>query len=1042
MGVAGRPALGDRHRVRIGTTLTRPRLRALLAKGETARLTTVVAPAGYGKTTLLTESAVPARTAWHTCTLDDREVIPAVDHLARAVRTALPELNFTNPTVAGDPHAIAAALCDALGSAELVLVLDDVHVVRDRDPSARLFEALCQQLPPTVRLILSSRRQPPFAVQRLRDDGQLVEVAAGDLAFTADEVTALLAGCLGLDGTWSARIHRTTGGWPIAVRLAAEALRHGRVADPDRAQTGTLFDHVAMEIVEREPQRTRELIRTAARFERFRPELLEALGHPSATEITAELVGRGLFVESLPSTPGWFGLLPLAKEFVLGRMPLPDKDVRELYTVAARWFTDNAQLDAAFAALAELGDLDGVQRLLDTRSDDVMRHGGADAIIAAVRLVPPESRYPRTWQLAGEAHQVRGDWTSALDCLQRTLEDGRPLIPAVARRLAWLHYFSGAPADALAVYQRSVLDGADPTSESLLLSCVASAQWARGELDACRTAASRAMTLARGCGDDAALAAAHTVFAMFAAAKGDQAALAEHNRDGLWHAERAGDVLSVVRIRSNRASHLIEEGDYRGALAELEIALPLADLTGFATYRAFCLNNRGEARLGLGQLDEATADLVAAKNIFTAIDSCLAAVPLALLAETYRLREDRVLAKTAYQQAIQLAEVNNTVTQLVPALAGLARLLVDDEPETSAELIQRALSLGTGFGYATALLASSALSLRRGDGIAALHSATEAELVASNRGDHATLAESLELQAKAQLLLEPVNDHSLSLVDKSAAIWRKLGNRRGESRLASVRETILGTGTLDHPALFIQTLGGFRVLRAGEPVPITAWQSKKARDLVKILVTWRGRPVTREALISLLWPNEPVDRVGNRLSVALSTARTVLRSQRGATEQCLITEGDTVRLDPGVATVDVLSFLAAAQRGIHAWRDNRPDAWALLSAAETQYTGDYLEEDPYEDWTTELREEARLTYIQVATILAGYTSGTGEHVTASRYCLRILERDHYNEPAHLALVRAQAAAGSHGEARRRYRTYVARMAEIDVEPRPFPDISG
>lgn len=277
-------------------------------------------------------------------------------------------------------------------------------------------------------------------------------------------------------------------------------------------------------------------------------------------------------------------------------------------------------------------------------------------------------------------------------------------------------------------------------------------------------------------------------------------------------------------------------------------------------------------------------------------------------------------------------------------------------------------------------------------------------------------------------------------MDQAAAIWRELGNRRGESRLSMVRDTISGAGEPGPSALSIQTLGGFRVLRHGVPVPVTAWQSKKARDLVKIRITRRGWPVTRETLISLLWPKEPADRVGNRLSVALSTARTVLGSQRGATEHGLVTDGDTVHLDLGVANVDVMSFLANAQRGLHSWRHDQPDALALLGAAETAYAGDFLEEDPYEDWATELREEARLTYVQVATVLAGHTTRIGEHVTASRYCLRILERDHYNEPAHLALVRALAAAGSHGEARRRYRTYAARMAEIDVEPRPFPDV--
>src|SRR5262249_8136108 len=159
------------------------------------------------------------------------------------------------------------------------------------------------------------------------------------------------------------------------------------------------------------------------------------------------------------------------------------------------------------------------------------------------------------------------------------------------------------------------------------------------------------------------------------------------------------------------------------------------------------------------------------------------------------------------------------VTQLVPALAGLARLLADDEPDESAELVDRALAFGTGFGYGAALLASAALSIGRGDGLPALHSATEAELLARKPGDSATLAEALELQARAHLLLVPDDRRALSLVEAAEAIWRELGNQHGVNRVASIRD--LSGQTL--PGLFIQTLGGFRVLRRGEPVPVTAW---------------------------------------------------------------------------------------------------------------------------------------------------------------------------------------------------------------------------
>ena len=77
-------------------------------------------------------------------------------------------------------------------------------------------------------------------------------------------------------------------------------------------------------------------------------------------------------------------------------------------------------------------------------------------------------------------------------------------------------------------------------------------------------------------------------------------------------------------------------------------------------------------------------------------------------------------------------------------------------------------------------------------------------------------------------------------------------------------------------AVAIEALGRFRVLRAGAPVPRSAWRSRKARDLLKMLVARHGRPVSREALIEALWPEEDPVRCANRLSVALSTLRGVL----------------------------------------------------------------------------------------------------------------------------------------------------------------------
>jgi DNA-binding SARP family transcriptional activator len=92
----------------------------------------------------------------------------------------------------------------------------------------------------------------------------------------------------------------------------------------------------------------------------------------------------------------------------------------------------------------------------------------------------------------------------------------------------------------------------------------------------------------------------------------------------------------------------------------------------------------------------------------------------------------------------------------------------------------------------------------------------------------------------------------------------------------------------------------------------------------------------------------------------------------------------------------------------------------------------------YADWASGLRDEARVAYVRVARTLADRAAASGEHDGAAGYLLRILQRDVYDERAHLALVRSFVGGGAHGEARRAYRAYVSRMEELGVEPAPFP----
>jgi ATP/maltotriose-dependent transcriptional regulator MalT/DNA-binding SARP family transcriptional activator len=1072
--------------------LARPELEGRLQEALTRRLTIVVGGAGFGKSTLLGAWFSRVHGAWYTLTPDDAAMASLAGGLVQALRAPLPDLPpdlLAAIAVRGpDPDADdltraqagAARLCEALRERldrDLVLVLDDVHEVGAAAGPGRLIEAVCRQAPPTLHLVLASRTEPPFAVERLRGQGQVLEISGADLAFTVDDVAALLAEWLGDEAVdLAGPLREATGGWPAAVRLAVEALRgvsateRSRALEGIRRPGGPLIAYLAGEVFGSEPTAVRDLIRTMAPLERLTPALCEALGIRQAAETLASLTRRGLLVEPRSGADGWFSLHPLVRHFARESSPLSAEEERQLHGRAARWFAARGHLPEALRAFAAAGEQPAVAGLLRESGPALFAAGEVDAVVRADESLPPDLRDASIEQIVGQALQLRGDWEGALTRFRRAAAGAAALGPALAWRLGLIHHMRGELNEALAVYGRGSVDGSEPRDEALLLAWRAAAHGLRGDAADCQRDAASAAEAANASGDSQALAAAHTALALLAALVGDRRANDAHYRRALEHAERVGDVLQVVRIRTNLGSRLVEEGAYEEALAELDRAIQLADLAGYASLRALALANRGEAQFCVGRLEAALADLEAARALYQGVGSRMVCYPLQKLGDIYRERGDAALSRAAYEEAVGAAEQSGDVQGLVPALAGLARVLADEEPDEARRLAERAVALGPGMGHVGALLAAGWVGLLRGDRVEAEQRALSAAAEARARRDRAGLAEALQLRGEAA---SEAADGRRRL-EEAIAIWQEVRSPLGEARatLALARaargpigrslaqaagQRLRALGARGHaaaagdllasldaevqPAVAIQSLGAFRVLRRGKPVSLVEWQSKKARDLLKMLLARRGLRTPRDVLMEALWPEEDPDRVANRLSVALTIVRAVLDPDRRlGPDHFVVADRHAVGLEVGHLAIDLETFLADADAGLALQRQGRTqEAAERLTAAEAAYAGDFLEEDAYEDWAVPPREEARAVYISLTHVLAEHAAARADHDAATRYFLRILERDRYDERAHLGLVQAVAAAGRHGEARRFYRLYAARMAELGVEASPFPD---
>jgi ATP/maltotriose-dependent transcriptional regulator MalT/class 3 adenylate cyclase len=1071
------------------TLIPRSHLDQHLEQALRRRLITVTAGAGFGKTSLLRSWSDRVNATWHTVPSGGATLDSVAQGVVEAVRLRVPslpaDLHLALDPAGGDAAtdasarsaAVATVLCDVLErtlTRDLVLVIDDAHELEGEGP-LRFVETLCRQAPPLLHLVLSGRTEVPFPIDRLRGQGEVLEITGRELTFTEDEVLALVRRSLG-DEEAAGEIHGLTGGWPAGVRLTIEALRRAPAQDREATldgiagRGGSLFTYLANEVFERESDEVKELVRTAAGLERFSPPLLESLGHSAAEDTVASLERRGMFIEPVEGAPGWFSLSPLLRDFAEHHLGLEENERVKQQEAAAKWLEDRGEVAEALRALVSVDAEQDVVRLLHERGRQLIATGNVDGVLRAIASLSVKLD-ERLEELSGEALQMRGEWDRALECFERAGTSKEHVRSSVAWRAGLIHYLRGDIDEALAIYERGEAAGEELHEDALLLAWKATAYWAQGDDDSCRATAGLAFETAKRSGDHRALAAAHTVLALEAAMNGDRTANDAHYIKALEHAERAGDVLQIIRIHTNRGSHHYEEGFYEESIEELDIAIRLAEVGGFASFHALALSNRADSKSSLGMLDEARSDLEAARRLYASVGSKTISAPLTMLGNLYAERGDRTLARAHLEEALKHADETSDIQSIVPTVLGLARVLMDEDLDEAQRLVDRALEFETSLDRTDALICAGQIALRRADLVKAAEFADIAGTLARSRRDRAALARALELKARTGSVDEPAR-----LLDEAESIWAEIRNplgkmkvglaraelASGEERLklasvvaaearslgargvAAEAERLTQKSKEQRPSIRIQTLGGFSLQRGDATVPATEWPSKKARDLLKMLVARRGRSIPRDLLMETLWPDEEPDKLSNRLSVALSTVRTTLDpGKRFPANAFLTADKNVVSLSLEKLSVDVEEFLAAVERGMRLIAEGEnEEGRECLTRAEALYKGDFLEEDLYEDWTTALREEARSAYVRITRVLGEAAVSSGDHDAATRYLLRILERDPYDEDAHLGLVENLIRAGRHGEARRHYRTYCGRMEQIEIESAPFPASSG
>ncbi|MGY1771004.1 LuxR C-terminal-related transcriptional regulator [Blastococcus sp. SYSU D00813] len=392
----------------------RPRLAERLDRGRDATLTLVSAPAGFGKSTVLTEwlaAAVPGGRAGAWLSLDARDNDPALfwSYVVAALQTAVPGIGAAALASLRSPHtpadAALATLVNELAElpGELVLVLDDYHVI----DSPQVHEGLAflvEHLPTQVQLVIAGRADPPLPLARLRGRGELVEVRAADLRFTPDEVATYLTDAMGLalSATDVAVLDSRTEGWIAALQLAALSMQGREDATGFVAEFAGddryIVDYLVEEVLQRQPQDVRTFLLQTSVLSRLTGALCDAVvGKDGGTAVLETLDRANLFLVPLDDRRHWYRYHHLFADVLQARLLAEQPELLvELHRRASAWHAAHGEPSEAIRHALAGGDAERAADLVElampaarrNRQETTLRHWFRQLPEAVLRTRP------------------------------------------------------------------------------------------------------------------------------------------------------------------------------------------------------------------------------------------------------------------------------------------------------------------------------------------------------------------------------------------------------------------------------------------------------------------------------------------------------------------------------------------------------------------------------------------------------------------------------------------------------------------------------
>jgi LuxR family maltose regulon positive regulatory protein len=522
------------------TLVTRPRLTAILSNALTKGFTLVSAPAGYGKTTLvsswLRETGIPS--AWLSLEESDNDPVSFLQYLLTALQSIVPgvRLDLLDLVEGIQPTSLQAIMNILINEitkedSQFVLVLDDFHLIQNQfilDIMAFLLDHIPAQ---QMHLVLISRMDPPLPLSRLRVRNQMIEIRADQLRCTPAEVAAFLNGVMGfcLSAEDISAMDARTEGWIAGLQLAALSMQ-GRKDIPGfitafRGSHHYIVDYLADEVLKRQDEQIRSFLLRTSILSRMCAPLCNSLVDVRADadpldgqSMLETLEKMNLFIIPLDEERRWYRYHHLFADALNRRLEYQFPEILpDLYRRASVWFEKNGVIAEAIQYALSAGDPERAAQLVEQNGCHLLMSGEVFTLLKWMEAVEqyfqarPWLVIQKGWALTLAGHMEPAEQTFRVaERLVSALEptpDVKTMVGTIsAGRAFWADNQGNIPEAArLAQQALEILPDTDPLScsmRSVATGALAKTRWMVGDLDQAKQIYARAAEIGRAANND------------------------------------------------------------------------------------------------------------------------------------------------------------------------------------------------------------------------------------------------------------------------------------------------------------------------------------------------------------------------------------------------------------------------------------------------------------------------------------------------------------------------------------------------------------